>query len=326
MTAVGPRPRGADRDGKPPVRVMSPYNWPMRASALLSILALSTPIPASAWGFEAHKLIADKAVDLLPPELGPAFAARRVFVVERSIDPDLWRTAGWPGEDANHFVDLDHPAFGPDPFAGLPRDYRAAVDKFGRDFVQRQGLLPWRVAEFQEKLRKEFEALRRQPPPAYAVDNIAFYAAVLAHYVADAHVPLHATVNHDGQLTGQNGLHSRWETELFERTRARLAIRPAAPRGVANPRDFMFDVLLASNREVAGVLAADRKATEGREFYDDAYFEAFAAGTRSVLERRLNDAITAVAAVVIGAWEQAGRPVVPAAMTRTPRRIPRPRP
>ena len=45
----------------------------------------------------------------------------------------------------------------------------------------------------------------------------------------------------------------------------------------------------------------------GREFYDDGYFEAFANGTVPVLERRLNDAITGVASIIIGAWEQAGK-------------------
>jgi hypothetical protein len=87
----------------------------------------------------------------------------------------------------------------------------------------------------------------------------------------------------------------------------------------------MFDVLLASNRHSASVLEADRKAAAGREFYDDGYFEALGAGTRGVLEQRLNDAITAVASMIVGAWDQAGRPAVPVEMPRTPRPIRRPK-
>ena len=63
----------------------------------------------------------------------------------------------------------------------------------------------------------------------------------------------------------------------------------------------------------------------GREFYDGGYFEAFATGTMPVLERRLNDAITGVASIIIGAWEQAGKPALPPDAPRTPRRIPRPK-
>jgi hypothetical protein len=220
---------------------------------------------------------------------------------------------------------MDHEAFGPYPFNGLPRDYSAAVQKFGKDFVDQQGLLPWRTAEFYGRLQREFESLKRQPAPGYALDNIALYSAILAHYVADGHVPLHAVVNYDGQLTEQRGLHSRWEAELFERNRATLAIAPPPITPVLEPRDFMFETLLASNRDAPNVLSSDQSAAAGREFYDDGYFAAFAKGTLPTLERRLNTSIAAVAAVITGAWEKAGRPPVPVELPRTPRPIRRPK-
>lgn len=46
--------------------------------------------------------------------------------------------------------------------------------------------------------------------------EILFLAGDLGHYIADAHMPLHTTVNTDGQLTGQNGIHSFWECHLPE--------------------------------------------------------------------------------------------------------------
>lgn len=294
--------------------------------ACLLALILAAPAALSGWGFEAHKFIADRMIALLPPELKPLFEQRRAFIVERSIDPDLWRNVGWDEEPPNHFLDMDHEAFGPYPFEALPRDYSAAVQKFGKEFIDSQGLLPWRVQEFYGHLQRAFESLTRKPAPGYAVDNIVLYAAVLAHYVADGHVPLHAVVNYNGQVTGQDGLHSRWESDLFDRHRTRLKVAPAAPTGVTNPRDYMFDVLLASNRDAANVFESDRKAAAGREFYDDAYFDAFAGGTLPVLQRRLNDAVTGVAAVIIGAWEQAGKPAMPTGASRTPRRIRRPKP
>lgn len=296
----------------------------MRCAALLLAALLVVPSAASAWGFEAHKLIADRMIALLPAELRPLFEQRRTFIVERSIDPDLWRNVGWEEEPPNHFLDLDHAAFGPDPFDGLPRDYADAVQKFGKEMVHEQGLLPWRTAEFYGRLQREFASLKRQPPPGYALDNIALYSAILAHYVSDGHVPLHGVVNYDGQLTQQQGLHSRWESELFTRYRSKLTIAPLALKPVINPRDFMFTALLASNRAAGNVLESDQAAVDGREFYDDAYFEKFAGGTLPTLERRLNDSIAAVASMIAGAWEQAGRPAVPTELPRTPRRIRRP--
>jgi hypothetical protein len=291
---------------------------------LVLLGCLAVPLPASAWGFAAHKFITDRAIDLLPAALKPLFEGRRAFIVERSIDPDMWRNAGFDAEPPNHFLDMDHEAFGPYPFEGLPRDYDRAVQKFGREFVHQQGLLPWRVPEFYGQLQRAFESLTRPMPPAYALDNIVYYATVLGHYVSDGHVPLHAVLNYDGQLSNQHGLHSRWETELFDRTRARLTIAPPALRPVSSPRDFMFDVLLASNRMAAAVFEADQRAAAGREFYDDEYFALFGEKAFPGLEQRLNESISALAAVITGAWEQAGRPVVPTELARTSRRVRRP--
>lgn len=297
----------------------------MRLAAALLALVFVVPSSLAAWGFDAHRLIADRMIALLPPELRPLYEKRRAFIVERAVDPDLWRTVGWEDEPPNHFVDIDYEAFGPYPFEALPRDYSAAIQKFGKDVIDQQGRLPWRTAEFYGRLQREFESLKRQPAPGYALDNIALFSAVLAHYVADGHVPLHAVVNYNGQLTGQNGVHSRWEAELFERNRSSLKIAPPPMAPVTNPRDFMFDTLLASNRAAANVLDSDRTAAEGREFYDDAYFAAFAKGTLPTLEKRLNESIASVAAMITGAWEQAGKPAVPTELPRTPQRIRRPK-
>ena len=79
-----------------------------------------------------------------------------------------------------------------------------------------------------------------------------------------------------------------------------------------DPREFIFEVLLASNRLADGVLAGRSKG--GRRAASSTttcYFEAFAKEQFAVLERRLNDAITAVASMIIGAWDAAGRPPIP---------------
>jgi hypothetical protein len=288
-------------------------------ATLCCAFAVLMPAPALAWGFDAHKAIAEHFIALLPPELKPLFSQRKAYVVERSIDPDLWRTVGWEAEPPNHFVDLDF--YGTYPFAELPHEYDRAVEKFGEEVVREQGTLPWRTQEFYGRLRREFESLTRPAGSSYALDNIVLFAAILAHYVSDGHVPLHAVVNYNGQTTNQLGIHSRWESELFERNRARIKIAPAAPTGIADPREFMFQTLLTSNQLAEGVLQSDKKAAQGRAFYDEGYFEVLAAEQLSVLERRLNDSITAVAAIVTGAWEQAGRPAVP---VERPTRQPRP--
>jgi hypothetical protein len=93
------------------------------------------PVRVAAWGFPAHRHVADRMVALLPAELRPFFESRRAFIAERSVDPDLWRTVGWEDEPPNHFLDLDHEPYGRYPFDALPREYDRAVEKFGRAMV-----------------------------------------------------------------------------------------------------------------------------------------------------------------------------------------------
>lgn len=282
----------------------------MRRVVLVACLfsLCAPPRGVSAWGFEAHQFIMDRAIDRLPPELRPFFDRARPSLVERSVDPDLWRLAGWEDEPPRHFLDMD--AYGAYPFPDLPRDYDRAVERYGVEFVRKNGLVPWRVAEMHGRLRRAFED-HEKGTSDYALSNARFYAAVLSHYVSDAHVPLHAVVNYDGQLTGQWGLHSRFESELFERYRDRLQLAPPALGPVRDARTFTFDALLSSYEASAAVLAADAKAVAGRTHYDDEYYDVLYGELRGTLEQRLAASIAAVTALVTSAWEDAGRPALP---------------
>jgi len=272
---------------------------------VLAVVAASlAPSPAYAWGASAHRYIMRRAIDLLPPQLKPFFDAHRDELVLRVNDPDLWRNIGWP-EEPNHFVDFGVKEYGEYPFAALPRDYDAAVEKFGVETLKRYGTLPWREEEEFGNLRRAFASFARGD---FAAGNTVLFAAVASHYIQDAHQPLHATDNYDGIATGQNGVHSRFESALFERYEAKLTIVPPPLKPILNPRDAAFDTLLESNRLVAAVLDADKAASAGKDVYDDDYFDKFFAGVKGILEQRLAQSISATAGLIVGAWEKAGRP------------------
>jgi hypothetical protein len=281
------------------------------------VLVLLAPAPADAWGFEAHKWIMDRAIALLPAELRPFFEANRATVVERSIDPDTWRTAGFNEESPNHFLDLDWEGYGKYPFNELPRDLTAAIAKFGRERIDENGTVPWRVEEFYGNLKRTFESYARRP---FAKFDIIFYSASLAHYTSDAHVPFHAVFNYDGQLSQQWGIHARFESAMFERYRDRLMVTPKPLAPVRNPRDFVFERLLEGTQLVPPMLKADLDAIGTRDVYDEAYYEAFFKANRAVMERRLGESAAAVAAMIAGAWEAAGKPPVLVNPTSTPQR------
>ena len=290
-----------------------------RAAAIVVALLLAWAPRVQTWGFEAHKFIMERAIALLPTEMRPLYERHRATLIERSIDPDTWRTAGFGDtEDPNHFVDLDWQGFGPYPFSGLPRDYTAAIAKFGRSRIHETGTLPWAVEERFGALRRAFEDYARRG--TFGQNDIIFFSAWLAHYVSDAHVPFHAVSNHDGQLTGQNGIHARFESAMFERYRERLTITPKPMAPITDPRDFAFTALLQSSQLVPAILKADLEAIGTRDQYDDAYYDAFFKANRAVLERRVNEAISATAAMITGAWEAAGKPPLPVTLPSRPQR------
>jgi hypothetical protein len=282
-----------------------------RAILLAAACMMLTPVPAGAWGFEAHKFIMGRAISLLPAQIRPFFEAARVAVVEHAIDPDLWRTAGWDEESTRHFLDMD--AYGAHPFKEVPRDMDEAVKKHGLEFVTRNGTLPWRTVEMQRSL---VEAFRQKD--TYARENVKFFASLIGHYVSDAHVPFHSALNHDGQLTQQWGIHARFESQLFERYRTWMRISPRPVFRIPDPRAFMFDTLTESHVLVQPLLDADKAAAAGRQLYDDGYYAMFFGKGRPLLERRLSESITAVASMITAAWVEAGRPELPPQAPRTP--------
>src|SRR5438067_5722 len=296
----------------------------MRKTTVTVALAVASMWPSSsyAWGVSAHRYIMRRAIELLPPSIKPFFEANRDEVVVRVLDPDLWRSVGWY-EDANHFVDFGVKEYGDYPFKELPREYDTALEKFGMATLKRNGLLPWREAEEFGNLRRAMQSFGRDA--AFAGIETVLFAAVASHYIQDAHQPLHATNNFDGQLTGQHGVHARFESTLFERFQSRLTINPPAVHPIANARDAAFDVLLESYRLVQAVLDADKAAIAGKDTYDDDYFEKFLAGVKPILERRIGESISATTALIVGAWVAAGKPLVKTEMPRTLQKVRPPR-
>src|SRR4051812_10162775 len=157
----------------------------MRKTLTIAAMAVALSVnstPVFAWGAAAHRDIMRRAIELLPPEIKPFFAANAEELVLRVNDPDLWRVVGWE-DDPNHFVDFGAPEFGPFPFSALPRDYGAALEKFGAAALRRLGLLPWREQEEFGNLRRAMQGIEKNQP--FAIGNTVLFASVAAHYLQD---------------------------------------------------------------------------------------------------------------------------------------------
>lgn len=295
-------------------------SFPVRLCALTALALLLTLFPfelSNGWGFWAHKQIHRLAVQAMPEPIAPFFREYATFLIEHSIDADDRRRID-PNEAPQHFIDIDR--YGKYPFPELPRRYEDAVKKYSLDTLRANGLVPWRIAAFADSLTNAFRAKN--------LEKILFFAVNLGHYVADAHVPLHATENYDGQLTGQKGLHARWESDIPERFMRRyetLSDFKPTVHYIADKTEESFKWVLESYLLVDSVLKCDLRAKEGlkpeeictvitdkngreREVYTPLYYERFKHALGDMVERRFEQAVERVASIWYSAWVDAGKP------------------
>jgi hypothetical protein len=95
----------------------------------------------------------------------------------------------------------------------FPQSMTEAKNKYDDKFCLKWNVT-WHIQDMMEKLTQAFKEKRKS--------EILFIAADLGHYIADAHMPLHTSDNHDGQLTDQrNSLWGRLPNYLL-----RLQTRP----------------------------------------------------------------------------------------------------
>ena len=268
-------------------------------AALVLLLAVMLLVRSSfGWGQSADRLITNKAVETLPPEMLPFFQANRQFLVQRVTDPES--EEGSPNE-RNGFIRLDH--YGQFPFSALPHSYNGAVSKFTRRTIEMYGLLPWQIGIYSKKLTDAFQS--------HSWTEAKLSAAVLAYYVSSAHDPFNTTMNHDGSLSEQPGVDQRFNTGLVDRYQLFLFVKPNEAAFVRDPTDHAFDMALSAHAWLENVLWSDQRAHEGLTAYGDAYYDRFYAQAGAVLVRQLSDAATDVGSYWMTAWINAGRPQLP---------------
>jgi hypothetical protein len=280
----------------------APNLSPGRAIMLLcaiAVLAL-TPRQACAWGANAQKIVANKAVDTLPPDVRPFFDANRAFFVQHVADP-LEAEVKTPSEKHNHFVFLDR--YGRFPFTALPRVYKAAVGKYGKSKLESTGLLPWQIGVYNAKLTEALKVGRW--------DEAKLDAAILAGYVSEANDPFNTTENFDGHLTMQTGINERFGVTLVDRFSSFFPMRPNDAAFITDPTDHAFESCLNAHSWLETILLADRNARLAVKSYDDEYFDRFYNLTAATLIRQLSDAATDVGSYWLTAWINAGRPQLP---------------
>lgn len=270
------------------------------ALVLAATFALASPQGTWAWGRNGNKLVVNKAIDTLPADIREFFESNRALLSQHVTDP-LDSIAKVASERHNHFVYLDK--YGRFPYDGLPRSYKAAVAKFGKTKLQANGLLPWQIGVYSQKLTESIKAGHW--------DEAKLDAAILANYVAEAHDPFNTTEDFDGRLTGQTGINDRFGTTLIDRYSSFFPMRPNDAVYINDPTDHAFEACLSSHTWLETILLADRNSRRSQNTYNDEYYDHFYNAAAVILIRQLSDAATDVGSYWLTAWINAGRPQLP---------------
>jgi hypothetical protein len=285
----------------------------MKRRIVLSLSGIFLIVLCSSWGFFAHYRINRLAVFTLPKAMAGFYKSNIDFITQHAVSADKRRYVD-SLEAPRHFFDADH--YGKKPFAAIPQKWADAAAKYSADTLNKYGTVPWAIQYQYYKLVRAFKT--------HDTTAILYASANLGHYIADAHVPLHLTLNYNGQLTGQTGIHALWESRIPELLGNRYNYFVGKARYIENPLAEAFKICRASFKSVDTVLRFERILSKtfpddkkyalvlhGKKMitdYSAAYTLAYQKMLKGMVERQMRESILSIGSFWYSAWVDAGQP------------------
>jgi hypothetical protein len=268
----------------------------LRSFTAILLCATALTTNAFGWGSTGHQIINRNAVIHLPASL-KQLADQQAFLIAHASDADN-RKSKDTSEYPKHFIDIErYPEM-----LSLPDSYTPLVTKYGWTTVKDIGILPWAITAAVDSMTAQMR--RGSWSAAYQS------AADLGHYVGDAHQPLHCTQNYDGQMTGNTGIHSNYETAMLGAKASLLMFTVDSARYVNNPFQFAMQIILHSNSVVDSILHADTyaRATTGYSGgkTTTAYTDSLWSRVGGLTQDLLQQATVNLASLWYTAWVNAG--------------------
>lgn len=278
----------------------------------VKILLVVTAICSPGWGFFGHESINRLAVFTLPPEMIGFYKRHIDYIMSASVNPDRRRYVV-KEEAPRHYIDLD--SYGDSAFVRLPKYWRQAVDSLSEDTLQAHGIVPWYIPTVVHRLQEAF--FLNDP------EKILRWSAELGHYVADANVPLHTTRNHNGQLTGQYGIHGFWESRLVELFSGDYNFFVGKAVYEEDVQQRAWEAVHQAHRAVDSVLNEERilsinhgnikynyesRGKQTVRVYSQDFARKYHALLHGMVERQMRASVKMVADLWYTAWVDAGQP------------------
>jgi len=253
------------------------------------------------WGEKGHQKINGSTAQFFPAKLA-IYRDWSEKLSEHSSDADNRKRFDHT-EGIKHYIDID-------AYSGFLEDHRiveeeqAADGKYGKSFILKNGTLPWVTDSTYHALIDQFKSKEWSKAVLTAAD--------LGHYVGDGHMPLHITSNFDGKMTGQNGIHSRYESKMINRFGDSIQVKVSALHEIGNVSRYIFNYIYDNYQYKDSLLIADKIAFEKADHqYNDLYYQLLWNQTRRFTEKLISDSSKSLAELITMAWVEAGKPSLP---------------
>ena len=257
------------------------------------------------WGDKGHQKINSTSPQFFPSGLNNYKGWSEILSAHGSDADNRKRTDHTEG--IKHYIDID----GYDDFINAHRIVEGkdeAINKYGQDFIKKNGTLPWVTDSTYHVLVSQFKAKEWS--------KVLLTSADLGHYVGDGFMPLHLTINYDGKLTGQTGIHSRYESKMISLYFDSITVKHSRLHKVKDVSRYVFDYMYNNYQYKDSLLNADTYAFEkANHEYNGIYYQTLWVKTKDFTTKMINGASKSIAELIKKAWIEAGRPAVPSTIT-----------
>lgn len=252
----------------------------------------------SSWGYRGHRIISENSSKSFNAEMLD-FHSWVAFITDHASDAD-YRKGDDPTEAYKHYIDIDmFPDF--ETYGTIEQDYATAINSYGESLLKDTGILPWATEATFDSLR---DCLARMD-----INKAKIFAADLGHYVADGHMPLHITKNYNGQLSGNYGIHYRYESTMINQFYHQISYSGETISEIQDVNQYIFDYIYLNYTYKDSVLASDNYAKSVNTNYgSQAYKTALWNHSKNYTILLFKNASKALAELIYTAWIQAGKP------------------
>ena len=218
------------------------------------MLVFGSASEAFAWGAKGHDVIAKLAAEVFvakyqkdASDFGRVLKEKSEMLGHLANVPDVyWKSL--PRDvtsvlNPSHYVDMEYASLSP-TIKRFPRELRDFVDA-ARSICEKSGLskrlncktaneieilkvsgsVQFRIRQLAKLMQNELVALKNlqqkngiKPEKGKSekdhVDKALLYAGLIAHFVGDLGQPFHASVDYDGWMVNQGGIHAYFEVDL----------------------------------------------------------------------------------------------------------------